>query len=53
MYANCEEKAKIGENIPKITSSKKENNFNDFYHSLKKVLDTYPYADHDPFYSHI
>jgi hypothetical protein len=25
----------------------------DFYESLKKVLDTYPYADYDPFHNHI
>ena len=37
--------------LPRIRA--KESNLLDFYQNLKKVLDTYPYTDHDPFYAHL
>ena len=47
------DKKQDSEVLLKPIQSKKENNFMDFYNSLKKILDTYPYADYDPFHNHL
>jgi acetyl-CoA carboxylase carboxyltransferase component len=51
LYTNPEPEKKI-EELPRLIP-KKENKFSDVYQSLKRVFESYPYADYDPFYCHI
>jgi len=42
------------EELPRVAPVvKKESKFIDVYQSLKRVFESYPYADYDPFYCHV